>query len=78
MNNNKNNKNHEATIGDFLAWANKNKWWLRGFDEIHRVDTDDLQGWGFTHCTNCGFISDEDIRKEIPEKTEREWGRWGR
>ena len=70
----------KTSLGDFLAWSRKNKWWLRGFEGIHRVDEDFGKGtgWGFTHCTSMGFVSDADINSEIPEKTAMEWGRWGR
>ena len=57
-----------TTIGDFLTWATKKEWWLRGFEDIHRVENNRGRGWGFIHCTSICFVSDEDINKEVPEK----------
>ena len=71
---------YEVTLGDFLEWAVKNKWWLRGFENIDR-STEGPQakeGWIFVHTTHMGFVTDEQIRKEVPHKTEEEWRRWGR
>lgn len=69
----------KTTLGDFLTWAKKNKWWFRGFEDIYRTETRTKGGgWGFTHCTSTGFVSDEDINKEVPEKTAEEWDAWGR
>jgi len=68
-----------TTLGDFLTWANKNNWWLRGFESIYRTETlAKGRGWGFTHCTSMCFVSDEEINKEVPEKTAEEWEAWGR
>jgi hypothetical protein len=67
-----------VNLGDFIAWAIKNEWWVRGFDEIHRVDCGETHGWGFTFATQTGFVSDKSIRKYIPKKTIKEWDRWGR
>ena len=71
----------ETTIGDFLTWATRSDscyTWIRGFESIRRVDNEIAHGWGYTYCTMIGFVSDEDINKEVPEKTAEEWEAWGR
>jgi hypothetical protein len=73
---------YEVILGDFLAWAVKNKWWLRGFESIARSRVgkagEEKNGWSFVWYTSCGFVTDEDIRKEIKPKTASEWNHWGR
>ena len=68
----------KTTLGDFLTWATKNNWWLRGFESINRTENDRDRGWGFEHCTSICFVSDEEINKVVPEKTTEEWDYWGR
>jgi len=73
------NRKENVILGDFLAWAKKNKWWIRGFESIVRTKNGAGQeGYSFQWATQCGFVSDEDIRKVIPKKTAREWMAWGR
>jgi hypothetical protein len=35
----KTNLKEKTTLGDFLTWAHKNKWWLRGFESIAMFQT---------------------------------------
>jgi len=77
------NRKEDIILGDFLAWAKKNGWWLRGFESIHKSfvfnkDGTKKDGWSFQWATQCGFVSDEDIRKVIPKKTASQWDCWGR
>lgn len=77
------NRKEDVILGDFLAWARKNGWWLRGFESIHKSfvlnkDGTKKEGWSFQWATQCGFVSDEDIRKVIPKKTASQWDIWGR
>ena len=68
-------QNEPVILGDFLAWAIKNKYWIRGFESI---DRNNEYGWSFVWATQCGFVSDEDIRKVVPAKTAKQWDCWGR
>ena len=73
------NLTEATTLGDFLVWAKKNKWWLRGFEGIDRSNNFSKgEGWSFQHCTSLGFVSDVEINTVVPEKTAEEWDRWGR
>jgi hypothetical protein len=73
------NRKEDIILGDFLAWALKNKWWIRGFESIVRTKNGYGQdGWSFVWATQCGFVTDEDIRKVIPKKTANQWDCWGR
>lgn len=77
------NRKEDVILGDFLAWAKKNGWWLRGFESIHKShvfnkDGTKKDGWSFVWATQCGFVSDEDIRKVIKKKTSEQWLAWGR
>ena len=77
------NRKENVILGDFLAWAKKNHWWSRGFESIHKShvfnkDGTKKDGWSFVWATQCGFVSDEDIRKVIPKKTASQWDCWGR
>jgi hypothetical protein len=77
------NRHEDVILGDFLAWARKNGWWLRGFESIHKSfvfnkDGTKKDGWSFQWATQCGFVTDEDIRKVIPKKTASQWDCWGR
>lgn len=73
------NRKEEVILGDFLAWAIKNKWWIRGFESIVRTKNGTGQdGWHFQWTTQCGFVTDEDIRKVIPKKSASQWDCWGR
>ena len=77
------NRKENVILGDFLAWAKKNHWWLRGFESIVRSfilnkDGTKKDGYSFVWATQMGFVSDEDIRKEIPKKTSEQWEAWGR
>ena len=78
----------EVILGDFLAWAIKQKYWIRGFESIHKTKAENgpitkdhpkgESGWSFVWATQCGFVSDEDIRKLIKPKTNSQWDCWGR
>jgi hypothetical protein len=75
----KRSRKEEVILGDFLAWALKNKWWIRGFQSIIRTKNGYGQdGWSFVWTTQCGFVTDDDIRKVIPNKTTKQWECWGR
>ena len=73
------NRTEEVILGDFLAWAIKNKWWIRGFESIIKTKNGAGQdGYSFQWATQCGFVTDEDIRKVVPKKTASQWDCWGR
>lgn len=78
----KEKKEYPVILGDFIAWAIENKYWIRGFESITRTKSEfgpnGESGWSFLWATQCGFVSDKDIRKKIKAKTSEEWIYWGR
>lgn len=76
-------KNNYTTIGEFIEWARINKWTLRNIDELSRSfvygnNGRKKYGWSGILATSFFFISDKQIKKELPERTEKDWQAYGR
>ena len=72
-----------TTVGEFIEWARRNKWTLRNIDELRRSSVYDKEGkdvWGWAGicATSCFFVKDEQIKKELPKRTARDWDAYGR
>ena len=75
-----------TTIGEFLAWTQmkerKCSWTLRNLEELHHTRYEDgdprPSGWEGVNATSCFFVSDEQVRKELPERKPSEWDAYGR
>lgn len=77
-------------LGDFLHWLEVSGHWLRGVDQVWRIEKDGtqcmkcgkkphyMQGWGWVQQTAMMSVCDRQIKREIPPKTADEWDRWGR
>lgn len=69
-------KNAEVRLGDFLAWMHRAGFGLRMLEDVRRNPDND--GWNWTLGTLCMFVSDKQIRRELPPKSEEDWNFYGR
>ena len=78
----------DVMMGDFLHWLNVNGYTLRFVDEIHRTEEMECfkcagrkhsaKGWGWVQATSMCHVCDEQIKRDIPPKTENQWDAYGR